>query len=204
MSKMIEAYEKLHSIKWEDTIPSIKACWTDAWTLATKEGKEQLAIMRQERDDLLQARAICPECAKKIDEAAGIDLVGLNRQLAAMTQERDWLDHKSKCLEMERASQESYLTECQAREQQLREALSTARYLYQYSQKIGTPEQAGRYSREHEEHHDEAGILLSLPQDDTALRQWGAKLLREIADNCHYDRDADMLRRKADELENKK
>jgi len=56
---------------------------------ALKWKEEQLAAMTQERDDLLQARAICPECAKKIDEAAGIDLVGLNKRLAACQQEKD-------------------------------------------------------------------------------------------------------------------
>lgn len=53
--------------------------------------KAQLAAITQDRDDLLQAHAICPECAKKIDEAAGIDLVGLNRQLAASQAENEAL-----------------------------------------------------------------------------------------------------------------
>ena len=43
--------------------------------------------------------------------------------------------------------------------------------------------------------------FLSLPQDDTALRQWGAKLLREMAEECHYDRDAEYMRWKADKME---
>ncbi len=47
----------------------------------------------------------------------------LQAQVAALTKERDWLNHKSKCLEMERASQEEYLAASQAREAKLREAL---------------------------------------------------------------------------------
>lgn len=42
---------------------------------------------------------------------------------------------------------------------------------------------------------------LSIPSYDTALRQWGAKLLREIASYCA---GTDDLRAKADELENGK
>jgi len=84
---------------------------------------QKLAAMTQERDDLLQARAICPECAKKIDEAAGIDLVGLNRQLAASQAEITRLG--GVCSDY-RKTQEALLGDLaasQAREQQLREAL---------------------------------------------------------------------------------
>lgn len=104
-------------------------------------------------------------------------------ELAAMTQERDWLDHKSKCLEMERASQESYLTECQAREHQLRAALGEIAWSNDMTWK-----------------NDRANAALHAPQDDTALRQWGAKLLREMADTYGYDLLPSDLRRKADEL----
>jgi hypothetical protein len=40
-----------------------------------------------------------------------------------MTKERDWLNHKSKCLEMERVSQEEYLAAAQAQVAQLKTAL---------------------------------------------------------------------------------
>lgn len=123
----------------------------------------ELATITQERDDLLQARAICHECAKKIDEAAGIDLVGLNRQLAAS---------------------QSYAAQLQ---KVLEEVLPYAKRI-EYSVD-GTPDPIIKAIK-----------VLALPQDDTALREWGAKLLEEIADNCHYDRDADMLRHKAAEL----
>ena len=50
-------------------------------------------------------------------------------------------------------------------------------------------------------------MALSLPQDDTALRQWGAKLLREMADEIlrmvDYDPAAGFLQGKADELAGK-
>jgi hypothetical protein len=42
-----------------------------------------------------------------------------------MTKGRDWLNHKSKCLEMERVSQEDYITAAQAQVAQFREALET-------------------------------------------------------------------------------
>jgi len=49
---MIEAFEKLHGIKWDDTKPSVRACWTDAWRLATVAAqnacKEEAAAIRKE------------------------------------------------------------------------------------------------------------------------------------------------------------
>jgi len=43
--------------------------------------------------------------------------------------------------------------------------------------------------------------ILALPQDDTALRQWGAKLLREMATRMGIASDYRILADKADELE---
>lgn len=78
-------------------------------------------------------------------------------QLAAMTQERD---------EWKREFKASYKreTEAQAREQRLREALERCAYRPQ------SPE----YHR--------IQIALALPQDDTALKAYGAKLLRDAAE----------------------
>lgn len=129
-----------------------------------EELEGQLNAMTQERDDLLQARAICPECAKKIDEAAGIDLVGLNRQLAAS----------------------------QAYAQQLREALKFVRL---------TPEENAYWLTQ-------LDAAIALPQDDTALREWGAKLLEEMAEildrGADYELYIPILRRKAAELRARK
>jgi uncharacterized coiled-coil protein SlyX len=47
----------------------------------------------------------------------------LRLALVKALNERDWFNHKSKCLEMERVSQEEYITAAQAQVAQLREAL---------------------------------------------------------------------------------
>ena len=44
-------------------------------------------------------------------------------RIAELEAERDWLNHKSKCLEMERVSQEDCITAAQARVKSLHEAL---------------------------------------------------------------------------------
>lgn len=78
------------------------------------------------------------------------------------------------------------LAASQAREQQLREALK----------------QMVIYARDMHCGLKIADDALMLPQDDTALKQYGAKLLREMADVL-ADRTLfkNILRRKADELE---
>jgi hypothetical protein len=48
---------------------------------------------------------------------------GLQEQVAALTNGRDWFNHKSKCLEMERVSQEEYIAAAQLRVKSLHEAL---------------------------------------------------------------------------------
>lgn len=109
--------------------------------------------------------------------------------LAAMTQERDqWKQLAANCeLAEEQVSSSYQLAASQAREQQLREVL-----LY-----LGKEISEGQ------------GVCIETvvealfsPQDDTALRQWGAKLLREMVDQVVLG-FGDYLRRKVDELENK-
>jgi hypothetical protein len=74
--------------------------------------------------------------------------------------------------------------EGQAREQQLLEALE---YYASFD-----------YSDDSCPVAEDAQQALALPQDDTALRQWGAKLLREVAKGgCTHVH----VLRKADELE---
>ena len=77
------------------------------------------------------------------------------------------------------------LAASQAREQQLREALKALQQGFPQTHQINA---VIRHA-------------LVTPQDDTALRQWGAKLLRDLADKGWPAWDADDLRLKADELE---
>lgn len=129
------------------------------------------------------------------------DLDDLRRQLATMTQERNALKEKQDnfCMQYrmdcdeESKELEIKLLASQAYSQQLREALEKLARLGNeplLGNSIGN-----RIAQE----------ALALPQDDTALRQWGAKLLKEI------ERGADSaykimcrVSRKVDELEGKK
>lgn len=83
----------------------------------------------------------------------------LYAKLAAMTQERDEWQRQSSNNWNSAVLNGLLLATSQAREQQLREALSTCQC---YSNK-------------------QIAAALALPQDDTALREWGAKLLEEMA-----------------------
>lgn len=106
-------------------------------------------------------------------------------ELAAMTQERDKCIKECNEFWGKRSDQDfELICALQASEQQLREALEETK---EYQQ--GVMQEAI------------VSKTLALPKNDTALRQWGAKLLREMAPQCV---DADYLRRKADELEGKK
>lgn len=128
------------------------------------------------------------------------DLDDLRRQLATMTQERDKFERSAKVLMVEKGNaciaweqERNKLAASQAYSQQLREALEKLARLGNeplLGNSIGN-----RIAQE----------ALALPQDDTALRQWGAKLLKEI------ERGADSaykimcrVSRKVDELEGKK
>lgn len=90
----------------------------------------------------------------------------LKEQLAAMTQERDIAKHNEQCTHNANKLMESQLFAAQAREQQLREALEEIR-----RHGIEAP---------HPWAKEIATDALALPQDDSALREWGAKLLAEI------------------------
>ena len=135
---------------------------------------------------------VCTTCgAEKLYDAT---VTELREQLAAMTQERDELKDRIIKLEDEEVVSFTDFAASQAREQQLREGLTKAAIAWSSN---------GRY-----DFLLVNGVLESTSTDDTALRQWGAKLLREMAEIC--DRGADwelygmILRRKADELEGKK
>ena len=111
------------------------------------------------------------------------------KELEALRRERDtfYMDYRMKC-DAETKALYGQLAASQAREQQLRELLYEVIHA-------------------HSNHFDEvrykiAGYL-ALPQDTTALKQYGAKLLRDAA-GAACGIDAAMLSRMADELEGKK
>lgn len=112
------------------------------------------------------------------------DVARLQAKLAAMTQERDQNDINYGLEKADHMRTEAQLAASQAYAQQLREALKFVRL---------TPEESAYWLTQ-------LDAAIALPQDDTALREWGAKLLEEMRENCHYDRDADMLRHKTAEL----
>lgn len=113
-------------------------------------------------------------------------------QLAAMTQERDIAKHNEQCTHDANKRMSSQLFASQAREQQLREGLTKVAIAWSSN---------GRY-----DFLLVNGILESTSTDDTALRQWGEKLLEGVSGmDCFNDYMRERLRRKADELmENKK
>ena len=53
------------------------------------EIKEMIESLRQRIAELEKAREICPECALKIDEAAGVDVAAINQKLSVVEKERD-------------------------------------------------------------------------------------------------------------------
>jgi len=130
---------------------------------------EQVTSLREQVAELEQARAICPDCARKIDEAAGVDVAALNLQVAELTQERDELK-QSVSFWASHTPTDAYidaLEASQAREQQLRGVLSAVVSV------------TGMW--EGSSIHKAVTAALALSSDDTALRQWGVKLLRNAA-----------------------
>jgi len=125
------------------------------------------------------------------------DVAKLQADLAAMTKKADgFFDALQLAAKIN--------AEGQAREQQLREALELVKrdarhYIPHYA--FGDNEAACEMNRLLENIEGYGDEALALPQDDTALRQWGAKLLRDLADKGWPAWDADDLRLKADELE---
>jgi hypothetical protein len=111
----------------------------------------------------------------------------IREQLATMTAERDRLQ----TIDLDLQMSVQKLTASQAREQQLREALKEAT----------TTLFACRYSEIPLAEKCEA--ILALPHDDTALKQWGAKLLRDAVNRLGLLRPSDRkaILSMADELE---
>ena len=178
------------------------------------EAADIIEALRRELEDIKQAHAICPICAQEIDKAAGVDVAALKQELAAMTQERDdehrvaatWLrtagEFKSQLIAMtaERDElaganilnrnavqfQKDKLAASQAREQQLRGYARHKKFcgMFDYV--------------DVDQRHCTCG-LDAIPSDDTALKQYGAKLLRDAAKKLDKW-NADRVNRMADEL----
>lgn len=107
----------------------------------------------------------------------------LKEQLAAMTQERDIFEKVSDIRLNDLAASQAYAA-------QLREALEEVK-----RHGIEAPYPWAK---------ELAQEALTIPQDDTALREWGAKLLEEMAKECWSKGNAtDFLRCKAAELREK-
>ncbi len=168
-------------------------------TMYILDQSAEIEALRSERDELKLAYA---ECSRQRNE-----LLNAHKKLSAMTKERDALeaDNKEILREWKEAarthnssmdSMYKALAASQAREQQLRDALETC--------DVGDtqfPDDTQFYDRK------KVDDALALPHDDTALRQWGAKLLRGFANDYCWDAKnrlyyRDELRRKADELSN--
>ena len=137
--------------------------------------------------------------------------IGCNDLLDTMTQERNearsdaaYYEHNRNIMNGEWGKVKEQLAASQAREQQLREALEEANALNLNWVSVAEPDMLEHLS-EYKTVIKMGTIALTLPQDDTALRQWGAKLLREMADLIvarYFAHDAtNALRHKADELE---
>lgn len=139
--------------------------------------KDEIEALRRERD----TRQMCyTELYGQWEE--------LQRQLATMTAERDMYKQlASNCELLEDQVRTSYdIATSQAREQQLRELLTSVM----------------TNLKKHGIRNKSIDEALALPQDDTALNTWGAKLLRDAA-SVACGIDAAMLNRMAEELENK-
>lgn len=149
----------------------------------------------------------------------------LYAKLAAMTQECDKLKDRIIKLEDEEVVSFADFAASQAREHQMREMWQKVEAEY-FSRLKEQDDLTANFEAEKEmygwnfhkglrgglvEFHiymTKIAKALSLPQDDTALNQWGAKLLREMADEYRDVHELDViplvdLRRKADELEGK-
>ena len=142
--------------------------------------REQLATMTAERDALAKDKAaFCMQYRMDCD----VETKELEEEIARL---------KAKCDPVRDYERSNQLAATQAREQQLREAL---RCVEQACVVTGA---AYSYMTK----------ALALPQDTTALKQYGAKLLREarnkLIEICDRGVGATLLKDMADELEAKK
>ena len=159
------------------------------------------------------------EALKEAVAIAALERDAALDQLAAITLERNQALYIAAFNKKEAEKQHDLCAAALAREQQLREALElvishgdeSLRNMSAEAIKAGltnipvSAATAEIFQRSFI-HHQHCKDLIALPQDETALRQWGAKLLREMADElglCKLGCDEE-LRRKSSELEGKK
>lgn len=137
--------------------------------------------------------------------------------LERMTQDKDYAWQNTRTIDKSRMETEAKLTASQAYAQQLREMWQKVEAEY-FSRLKEQDDLTATFEAEKDMygwnfHKGLCGGLvefhiymtkiakaLSLPQDDTALKAWGAKLLREIADGCRDGIDRAWITSKADEL----
>lgn len=74
----------------DDRINDLKERCRHYEAVNAEKGALLNTVIRQ-RDELLAARAICPNCSLLIDEAAGVDVAAKNRRVAELEQQRDEL-----------------------------------------------------------------------------------------------------------------
>ncbi len=78
-----------------------------------KEAAEEIETLRGRVAELESAKQICPVCASKIDEAAGIDLVELKQQLAAVENDYAICKHSLEQLKHDLIRKNAQLAACE-------------------------------------------------------------------------------------------
>jgi len=165
---------------------------------------KDIEALRRERDEALNGYAV------RDDEVTGLSgmLRECKEQLAAMTAEKDeWKAESDKNLAARFDLIGTLISE-QAYSQQLREALEAVECMTTYaneSDEVGAHGCCNEVS--YKPHASDCWThkrtaALALPHDDTALKAWGAKLLRKAADQVG-DVCRDDIRSMADALEQK-
>jgi hypothetical protein len=145
------------AVQHADRMTQLYAALADA-RQASVASELALAAMTAEVDALAIQVKMLPLPELRIDPRT-------EELLAAMTAERDSFRQSLADMYDERTAR---LEEAQAREQQLREALEEVQKIAKLNASTW-----GQWMRDH------ATTALALPHDDTALRQYGAKLLQK-------------------------
>lgn len=167
-----------------DIVERLRTEETDLFRLQETAADEIEALRRE----LAEWKNAC-EQKTEIMQSHSDERQELQRQVLALTQERDKLQKYSAELFAEHDEVKTELVESQAREQQLREALKF--YMKPPISQLN----------DHLVAASRLGVAaLALPQDDTALRQYGVKLLLDAAENIGYPMSAIELRRMAEEM----
>lgn len=207
MTKMQEAWEEflihtppssltpkaeIYEAGWNDCLAAVKAGG------AALAGIEPVAWMRidEEEDITFYVGATDPFSGEVIETGWIVGPLYSAATVERLVQDRNELAKHVHEAVRQRNDAREQLAASQAREQQMREALieiSTQR-----------PEKPDHWSScgQCDRNIDNAQDLVALPQDDTALNAWGAKLLDEMAGQPDMNSHTrGVLLRKADELD---